>query len=214
MGRIGSRLIRAVTISVVGLLVTAMAYAGIVGVFQGRIVRPKGLEREESVLYVRSRNGMARKVKVEKAVVVEYDEDVPAGERRKEPRQSLCDDTLVRVTAEQSDKEDGEWKAINILILPEPEPPSGTAARMQWASFFESQASRPETPDAAQESGSAKAKTKPEDSEKASKADGKADRGGDRSTERKKEGAGEQDRSGSDEPKNQRKNGTNGFCQP
>jgi hypothetical protein len=115
----------------------ALAYAGIVGVFQGRIVHPTGMKREEGILYVRARNGMARKVKVEKAVVVEYDEDVPKPQRRKSPAESLCDNTLVRVTAEQSEREDGEWKAINILILAEPEPEAGRS-QMKKTAYLQS----------------------------------------------------------------------------
>lgn len=111
------------------------AIAGVVGVFQGRIVQPKGVKAENGILYVGGRNGMARKVKVSKAVVVEYDEDVPKGQRRKEPAQALCEDALIRVTAEQSDSEDGEWKAINILILPEPEGKAGRPARVQKAAW-------------------------------------------------------------------------------
>ena len=122
---------------VILLAVAISAVAGIVGVFQGRIVHPSGAKREDGVLYVQARNGMARKVKVEKAVVVEYDEDVPKIQRKKEAAQSLCDDTLIRVTAEQSEKEDGEWKAINILILPDPDRKSGQA-RVRKTSFDQS----------------------------------------------------------------------------
>lgn len=117
----GMRRSLGIAISLAIVVPMALAYAGIVGVFQGRIVQPSGMTREEGILYVRARNGMARKVKVEKAVVVEYDEDVPKPQRRRSAAQSLCENTLIRVTAEQSEQEDGEWKAINILILAEPD---------------------------------------------------------------------------------------------
>lgn len=110
------------------------ALGGIVGVFQGRIVQPKGIGRQEGILFIRARNGMARKVKVEKTVVIEYDEDVPKRERRKDPAQALCDDVLVRVTAEQSE-DDGPWRAINILILAEPDSSSGSKPRLQRTGF-------------------------------------------------------------------------------
>lgn len=130
------------------LLLSLPALAGIVGVFQGRIVRPKGITPEDGILFVRARNGMARKVKVEKAVVIEYDEDVPKAQRRKDPAQSLCDDVLVRVTAEQSEREDGEWRAINILILPEPGSGSGSGsgsnARTQKVGFYPEQSRKSE----------------------------------------------------------------------
>lgn len=126
------------------LLLSAPALAGIVGVFQGRIVQPKGIVAEEGILFIRARNGMARKVKVEKAVVIEYDEDVPKSERRKDPAQALCDDVLVRVTAEQSEREDGEWRAINILILPEPQSGSGSKVRTQKVGLFQNQPKKPE----------------------------------------------------------------------
>lgn len=99
-----------------GSLVT---FAGVVGVFQGRVVLRKGVKAEAGILYVESRHGMARKVRVGDAVI-EYDEDVPKVRRKQKPAESLCENTLVRVTAEQSDQEDGPWRAINILILPEP----------------------------------------------------------------------------------------------
>jgi len=102
-----------------GLLVTLMLEAGVVGVFQGRVVLRKDVKAEAGILYVESRHGMARKVRVGDAVI-EYDEEVPKGKRKQKPAESLCENTLVRVTAEQSDEEDGAWRAISILILPEP----------------------------------------------------------------------------------------------
>ncbi|HUS18624.1 MAG TPA: hypothetical protein VMZ25_03155, partial [Terriglobales bacterium] len=116
------------------LLLSSLGFAGVVGVFQGRIVRPSGAKVEDGILYIRARNGMARKVRVEKAVI-EYDEDVPKSQRGREAAKSLCDETLVRVTAEQSDREDGEWKALNILILPDPALDSKADGRLKQASF-------------------------------------------------------------------------------
>jgi hypothetical protein len=133
------------------LLLSVVSFAGVVGVFQGRIVQPKGTKVEEGIVFVRARNGMARKVRVEKAVI-EFDEDVPKSQRGTPAAKSLCENTLVRVTAEQSDKEDGEWKAINILILPDPELKLRTGAQIKLASFEQ----KPE------ESGGASAKGKGE----------------------------------------------------
>lgn len=101
------------------LLVSLLLEAGVVGVFQGRVVLRKGVKAEAGILYVESRHGMARKVRVGDAVI-EYDEEVPKGLRKRTPAESLCEQTLVRVTAEQSQEEDGPWRAISILILPEP----------------------------------------------------------------------------------------------
>jgi hypothetical protein len=129
------------------LAVSATSLAGIVGVFQGRIVQPSGAKIEEGVLYVRSRNGMARKVKVEKAALVEYDEDVPKDQRRKAAADSLCDDTLVRVTAEQSEAEDGAWRAIRILIMADPQLESGAAARALRTGFFAGQGTKANHPE-------------------------------------------------------------------
>lgn len=98
-------------------------------------MRPAGVKAEDGILYVRARNGMARKVRVPEKVVIEFDEDVPKHQRRKDPARSLCDDTLIRVTAEQSDKEDGEWKALSILILAEPETKSAGGAQLKQASL-------------------------------------------------------------------------------
>ncbi|HUQ49377.1 MAG TPA: hypothetical protein VM056_01585 [Terriglobales bacterium] len=98
------------------ILALTTAFAGVVGVFQGRIARPAGNKPEAGILYIQARNGLARKVQVSKATV-EYDEDFPAKFRRKDAVQSLCAGALVRITAEQADSEDGAWRAINILIL-------------------------------------------------------------------------------------------------
>lgn len=100
-------------------LCATLVSAGVVGVFQGRVVLRKDVKAEAGILYVESRHGMARKVRVGDAVI-EYDEEVPKGQRKRTPAESLCENTLVRVTAEQSDAEDGPWRAISILILPEP----------------------------------------------------------------------------------------------
>lgn len=108
----------AIAAFIAGFSITLLS-AGVVGVFQGRVVLRKGLEAEAGILYVESRQGMARKVRVGDAVV-EYDEEVPKAQRKRKPAEALCENTLVRVTAEQSDAEDGPWRAISILILPEP----------------------------------------------------------------------------------------------
>jgi hypothetical protein len=105
--------------SLLVVLMVVSGMAGVVGVFQGRIVEPRGARKEPGVLYIEGRSGMARRVQIGDAKI-EYDEEVPPRQRRKVAAQSLCPDALVRITAEQSDEETGDWKAIDILILPEP----------------------------------------------------------------------------------------------
>jgi hypothetical protein len=144
--------------------------------FQGRIVQPAGTKLEDGILYVRSRNGMARKVRVEKAVI-EFDEDVPKSRRVKDAAKSLCDDTLVRVTAEQSDKEDGEWKALSILILPDPKHDSSQDTRIKQATFLQEPAARHSFVQKADGQSGQKAKDKPGANEDPDSAETKAGKG-------------------------------------
>lgn len=96
------------------LLMAGAAAAGTSGSFRGQVVeRPAGAS--SAWIYVRGRNGMIRRVEISKAKV-EYDENVPAAERSKVPRETLVEGTEVRVTAEQGD--DGEWRASRVEVLP------------------------------------------------------------------------------------------------
>jgi hypothetical protein len=102
------------------------ASAGLLGVFQGKIVKAStihsGAKSKSKTparwLYVQSRNGSVRRVNVTKALV-EYDDDVPAKQRRKNPAESLRLSTEVRITAEQDRTDDGsgDWQAQHVLIL-------------------------------------------------------------------------------------------------
>jgi hypothetical protein len=105
------------------------ASAGLLGVFQGKIVKTSVSAKSKSGskskaatpdrwLYVQSRNGSIRRVNAAKALV-EYDEDVPVKQRHKNPAESLRLATEVRITAEQDRTDDGsgDWQAQHILIL-------------------------------------------------------------------------------------------------
>jgi len=93
---------------------------GLLGVFQGTIVKSSRLnaKTKERWVYVQSRNGSVRKVNIAKALV-EYDDDVPAQQRNKQPAEALGLDTEVRITAEQDRNSDGsgDWQAKHVLIL-------------------------------------------------------------------------------------------------
>ena len=100
--------------------------AGILGVFQGKIVKATSVNAgsksktklPQHWLYVASRNGSVRRVNVARATV-EYDDDVPAKQRHKNPAESLRLATEVRITAEQDHTDDGsgDWQAKHVLIL-------------------------------------------------------------------------------------------------
>ena|SRR5579864_1721107 len=105
---------------------THLASAGLLGVFQGKIVKSSAVNSgsksksapPEHWLYVQSRNGSVRRVNIAKALV-EYDDDVPAKQRHKNPAESLRLATEVRITAEQDHTDDGsgDWQAKHVLIL-------------------------------------------------------------------------------------------------
>ena len=107
------------------LLATNTPASGLLGVFQGKIVKAYSLDSKthERWVYVQSRSGSVRKVNIARALV-EYDADVPAKERLKNPSQSLHMATEVRITAEQDRTNDGsgDWQAKNVLILAPKEP--------------------------------------------------------------------------------------------
>ncbi len=103
------------------LVFSSLSFAsGLLGVFQGKIVKSSSLDSKahEKWVYVESRSGAIRKVNIAQALV-EYDDDVPAKQRRKNPAESLRLATEVRVTAEQDRTSDGsgDWQAKRVLIL-------------------------------------------------------------------------------------------------
>ena len=108
------------------LATSGLVSAGLLGVFQGKIVKSSAVNSgsksksapPEHWLYVQSRNGSVRRVNIAKALV-EYDDDVPAKQRHKNPAESLRLATEVRITAEQDHTDDGsgDWQAKHVLIL-------------------------------------------------------------------------------------------------
>ncbi len=99
---------------------TNAASGGVLGVFQGTIVKSwaGNSGSQEHWVYVQSRSGSVRKVNIAQALV-EYDENVPARMRHKNPLESVRLAAEVRITAEQDRSADGsgDWQAKRVLIL-------------------------------------------------------------------------------------------------
>ena len=100
------------------LLLSAVVYAGTPGSFRGKIVEGPRAATEKNWIYVQARNGMVRRVEISHAHV-EYEEDVPAAKRSRNPQDAVKVGAEVRITAEQGS--DGEWKATIVEILSEPD---------------------------------------------------------------------------------------------
>jgi hypothetical protein len=107
------------------LAATNLASAGLLGVFQGKIVKsttdhppPSSSKLPQHWLYIESRNGSVRRVNVSSARV-EYDDDFPPKHRRRNPADALRLRAEVRITAEQDHTDDGsgDWQAQEVLIL-------------------------------------------------------------------------------------------------
>ncbi len=96
------------------LLLSALVYGGTPGSFRGKIVEGPHAAAEKDWIYVQARNGMVRRVEISHAQV-EYDEDVPANSRLRNPQDALKAGAEVRITAEQGG--DGEWRASQVEIL-------------------------------------------------------------------------------------------------
>jgi hypothetical protein len=94
-------------------LIALFAYAGTAGSFRGKVVQNEQTT-DPKWIYIQGRNGMVRRVEISHARI-EYDQDVPAANRKAKPQQSLTSGTEVRVTAEQGS--DGEWRASRVEIL-------------------------------------------------------------------------------------------------
>jgi hypothetical protein len=107
-------------------MVATTSASGLLGVFQGTIVRGPMTKGKARWIYVQSKNGMVRRVNIARATV-EYDDDFPASKRLPIADKALRSDVEVRVTAEQdhSKNGDGEWQGKEIVIVV-PQPPSGT----------------------------------------------------------------------------------------
>ncbi len=113
------------------LLFTAPGFAATPAVFRGRVVELAKAEAAPGTIYVLSRNGSLRKVKVAEARVA-YGTDVPSRFRKALPHKSLVHGAEVRVEAEENGA--GLWtaRAIEILQVPgspkpreAPVPPAG-----------------------------------------------------------------------------------------
>ena len=102
-----------------------LADAATPGSFRGTIVEGDKGAPESGWLYVRSKNGSLRRVDISQAAV-DYDETVPAAERKPSAREQLVIGAEVRVTAEQTN--DGEWRASRIEII-HPAPARSTAGQ-------------------------------------------------------------------------------------
>lgn len=89
------------------------------GSFRGVIVR--GQDENPGWIWVKSANGMLRKVGISGARVL-YDDAVPQHARERQPELSIKSGAEVRITADQDG--DGEWRAskVEILKLKAPEP--------------------------------------------------------------------------------------------
>ncbi|SRR5690242_14123932 len=82
------------------------------GTFRGVVIASSVGKHEW--IYLKSSNGMVRRVGIRNAQVV-YSETVPSAERKKVPESSIAPGAELRVTAELDDG--GEWRASRIEIL-------------------------------------------------------------------------------------------------
>jgi hypothetical protein len=96
------------------VVLSAWVSAGTPGSFRGTIVDGPHSPAGQNWIYVQSRNGMARRVDISRALV-SYDESVPTANRQSRPQDALTTGAEVRVTAEQGS--DGEWRASKVEIL-------------------------------------------------------------------------------------------------
>lgn len=92
------------------VLLTSLAFAGPIGVFQGELAGGP----QSGWLYVKGKNGMFRRVLLGEAPVT-FSPQVPAERRTMNPSTSLVAGAVVRVTAEQGS--DGEWRAREVVLV-------------------------------------------------------------------------------------------------
>jgi hypothetical protein len=97
-----------------GALLPALAAAGAVGMFGGKVVQGAAQNPPGKWVYIKGRGGSLRRVEVSKARF-DYAASVPRAARAGNPADDLKDGTVVQVSAEQDDS--GEWIARSILIL-------------------------------------------------------------------------------------------------
>jgi hypothetical protein len=98
---------------VLGCLLSFLPAFATKGVFQGLVV--EGTKREAGkYIYVAGPSGSMRRVNIQNCRV-RFDMAVPPGQRVRSALESLRNSAEVRVTAEQ--RQDGEWMAIEIVIL-------------------------------------------------------------------------------------------------
>jgi hypothetical protein len=114
----GAKPSRHLVFTLLALLLTTVEPAlAAKGVFQGRVV--EGNKREAGkYIYVSARAGYLRRVNIQRCRV-RFDASIPASQRVRGASEFLRDSAEVRVTAEQSNN--GEWVALEILILKVPE---------------------------------------------------------------------------------------------
>jgi len=103
----------------------SLAHSATPGSFRGTVVEGEQGGPQQGWLYVRGRNRTLRRVDISHASV-EYDEDVPLGQRKTSAREQLIVGAEVRVTAQQGN--DGEWRASRVEIITLASAPGGDAA--------------------------------------------------------------------------------------
>lgn len=103
-----------VRVLLIGLLGAVTVLSAASGSFRGKVVESDQTVLDPDWLYVQGRDHAIRRVEVSHARV-EYDEAVPAADRKSKAEQSLVAGTEVRITAEQG--KDGEWRASVVEIL-------------------------------------------------------------------------------------------------
>jgi len=96
----------------VGLSLAAIA--GTPGTFRGVLVEGPTTSRSEGWVFVKGKNGMLRKVEIQRADV-HYEESFPEQKRKRTPKAALKPGIEVRVTATQGS--DGEWHASEVEIV-------------------------------------------------------------------------------------------------
>jgi hypothetical protein len=95
-----------------GLCLVAMA--GTPGTFRGVLVEGPTSSRSDGWVFVKGKNGMLRKVEIQRADV-HYEESFPQAKRKGTPKAALKPGIEVRVTATQGT--DGEWHASEVEIV-------------------------------------------------------------------------------------------------
>ena len=105
------------------VLFPTLVQAATPGSFRGTVVEGDQGSPKTGWLYVRGKNGSIRRVDISHASIG-YDEEMPADQRKPEPRDLLLVGAEVRVTAEPDSE--GEWRASRVEII-KPAPAAGAA---------------------------------------------------------------------------------------